>query len=104
MGRALVEVVEAAGLPSDRNPALVYLSHLAPSGRRTMAGALETVAHLASGGRLGAVDLPWHELRYQNTQAIRAVLAERYAPATVNKVLASLRGVLKEAWARSYKC
>lgn len=86
----------AVVLPKDRNPAAVYLAHLAPAGRRTMRTALETVAELL--GHPDAEHLPWHLLRYQHTQAVRTALAERYAPATVNKTLAAVRGVLKEAW------
>ena len=56
------------------------------------------MARLLTTGRLEATELPWHRLGYQHTQALRAALADRYSPATVNRHLAALRGVLKEAW------
>lgn len=84
--------------PADRHPALVYLARLAEGSRRTMRGALDRIAGLLTGGVADHLSLPWHELRYQHTAAVRAQLAERYAPATANKMLAALRGTLQEAW------
>lgn len=80
------------------SPAAVYLARLAPGSRRAQAGALAWLAREASGGTCGPEDLPWHELRYEHTQALRARLAERYAPATANRHLAALRGVLHQVW------
>jgi integrase/recombinase XerD len=91
----LAPVVPAA---PDRLPAAVYLARLAPGSRRTLRGALDTIAALLTGKLADAMTCPWHLLRYPHTQAVRAALAARYAPATTNKHLAALRGVLKEAW------
>jgi integrase/recombinase XerD len=86
-------------LPRDRNPALVYLASLGSAGsRRTMATALGTAARILSGGELEHEAFPWPILRYPHTQALRARLMETHAPAGVNKILAAVRGVLKEAW------
>lgn len=86
-------------LPLDRHPAAVYLAGLgSDNSRRAMRTALREIAALASGGRLDELAFPWWRLRYQHTQAIRAALAARHAPATANLGLAALRGVLKEAW------
>lgn len=82
----------------DRHPARVYLARLAPGSRRTMAGALTTAAQLLAGPEATIDTLPWPLIRYQHTAALRAALWERYAPATANKLLAAVRGVLKEAW------
>jgi site-specific recombinase XerD len=82
-------------LARDRHPAFVYLARLAPGSRRTMAQALSVVAALF--GHTPET-LDWAALRYQHTQAIRAKLAESRAPAGVNKILAAIRGVLREAW------
>ena len=88
------------------SPYHVYLARLAPGSRPAMADALATIARMATGGRLGPEALPWHQLRYAHTQAIRQRLVETVSertskplsPARVNKALAALRGVLREAW------
>ena len=87
------------------NPAISYLASLAATGRRTMQSTLQEVAQMF-GGELGTI--PWAALRYEHVQALRTKLAERIimtatgskpmAAATVNKYLAALRGVAKEAW------
>lgn len=84
--------------PTDQNPAAVYLARLAPGSRRTMQSGLLTIAALLTAGQHDAFSLPWAQLRCQHTQAVRAALAECYAPAMANKLLAALRGVLREAW------
>lgn len=83
---------------ADQHPARVYLARLSKGSRRTMADALDTVAGILSSGRADALSMPWPALRYQHTAAVRAELAERYAPATANKILAALRGVLAECF------
>lgn len=79
-----------------RHPVAVYLASLAPSSRRPMLQALHTAADILTTGHADAYSLQWQELRYQHTQALRAALAERYAPATANRVLSAVRRVLLE--------
>ena len=82
----------------DQLPARVYLARLGAGSRRTMRTALNSIAALLTGGRCSADTLDWSRLGYQHTAALRAALAARYQPATANKHLAALRGVLREAW------
>lgn len=96
-----------ASFDNGTHPALVYLARLgSDASRRTQRQALERVARLLTEGSLGALDIPWHELRYQHTQAVRAALGREVSartgkplsPSYINTVLAALRGVLREAW------
>lgn len=84
--------------PADRHPAAVYLARLAPGSRRTMRAALDLVAGMLTSGAADAQTLDWSRLRYPHAQAVRSGLAEQYKPATANKALCALRGVLREAW------
>jgi site-specific recombinase XerD len=92
-GPALAKIAAPA---VDQDPVLVYLASLGSAkSRRTMRAALETIAAELGAGSPHAI--PWRSLRYPHVAALRARLAERRAPATVNKVLSALRGVAREA-------
>lgn len=77
-------------------PVAVYLASLAPSGRRSMESALHAIARILE--HPDAFSTPWGKLRRQHTQALRVELIERYSGRAVNRCLAALRGVLREAW------
>lgn len=86
-------------VPPDRyNPAVVYLARLSIGSRPTMTDALDTIAGILTGGRFGATETKWSRVRYAEAQAVRTRLAHTYAPATANKILSALRGVMREAW------
>jgi site-specific recombinase XerD len=88
----VLAVSNTALIPADQDPATVYLAGLSSdNSRRAMAGALARISELTH-------SMPWHLLRYQHTQAIRAQLAERVAPAYANLMISALRGVLRECW------
>ena len=89
-------------LPPDRHPAHVYIARLGSGSRRTMTEALNTIAAIVTSSRADLETMPWAALRYQHTAAVRAVLMEKYKPSTANKMLAALRGVLKESWRLGY--
>jgi site-specific recombinase XerD len=59
--------------------------------------ALNTIAGLLS-GHADAIAFSWGNLRYPQIAAVRSKLATVYSPATANKMLCALRGVLREAW------
>ncbi len=100
MSKAL-SIIDTAALANARrtdHPVAVYLASLSAGSRRTMLGALNTIAAMAGGERVDAQSFPWHQLRHEHTTAIRSALAERYSPSTANKMLAAMRGVLKACW------
>src|SRR5262245_33749382 len=58
--------------PPAQQPVIVYLSSLSVSSRRPQAGALAVIATILTGGRCSALQLPWHQLRFVHTNAVRA--------------------------------
>lgn len=83
------------------NPATVYLARLAPGSRRTMRGALATVAAICVPDADPVPDpetFPWHAFRAEHAKAVRAALAERFKYTTANKTLSALRGVRRGSW------
>lgn len=82
----------------DQNAAAMYLVGLSESGRYTMKHTLDLVAGMMT-GEANALAFAWQELRFQHVTAIRSQLeGKRYKPATINKILAAVRGVLRSAW------
>ena len=80
------------------HPVDVYLNRLGSGSRRGQSQALDTMARLFSNGCRDSKSLDWASLSYSQTIALRRVLAERYAPNTTKRMLAALRGILKECW------
>ena len=64
-----------------------------------MEGALDVVASILTHGQATARTCPWAGLRYEWTAKLPHQLSDRgYSRATIQKQLAALRGVLREAW------
>jgi integrase len=84
-------------LESD-NPAVVYLESLSPGSYWAVRHSLETIAEILAGEDADPWTFPWERLTYAHTARVRREIVARYAPATVNRMLSALRGVLKNAW------
>lgn len=78
------------------SPAAAYLASLAAGSQPTQAAALKAIAAIL--GRRDIHACPWDQLSYAHVAALRQRLAEHYAPATANRMLAALRGVLLACW------
>lgn len=89
-------VAAAPALPADRQPVAVYLAGLAAGSRRALRDALDRVARELGG--VDATTVDWTAIEYQHVAAVRSRLVDVLAPATVNRHLAAVRGVVREAW------
>jgi len=96
-------------LPNDRllpvlsshaaeQPTLAYLAGLGKSSRRSMGAALGVIAAILTNGECSPAAIPWHQLKWQHVNAVRAKLTEHYSPATGRKYMSALRGVMTAAW------
>ncbi len=94
-----IVLYEPINVPADQHPVAVYIASLSKGSHRTMQAALENIAQLF-GVKTELLD--WTAIRYQHVQYIRSKLAETYAPATANRHMAALRGVLREVWQLGY--
>lgn len=103
------ELVLVESLPADQNPAAVYIARLtSETSRYTMRNALNTVTDILNPDLSDLVPeseqdqryrlIDWAKLRFQHTAALKARLMDQYKPATANKLLAALRGVLEAAF------
>ena len=86
--------------PPDTNPAAVYLAAKASSaGRRGLVRSLARAAEILTGGTAtSGLVVDWREVGYQHVQALRASQIGKAAPATINHMLAAIRGTMREAF------
>lgn len=92
------EVLRTVSLPADQNPLLVYLARLSSGSHRSVLQALRAMAERLMPGTKPE-NVPWHLLRYPHVALLRSWLQQQsLAPATMQRYLAALRGVLREAF------
>ncbi len=66
---APTDLVPVDAIRADEHPVAVYLAGLSAGSRRSMLGALDTVAQLGLGSENAtAWDVPWHRLRFQHSR------------------------------------
>lgn len=75
-----------------------WLSSLSAGSQRTAKGSSKKLAARLFSGNYEAAQLPWHKLRYKDISDLKAQLQRQYQPATINKFLAFIRGILKQCW------
>ncbi len=78
------------------NPAALYMANLS-EGSQGMRQSLDTIARILD-EQHDAETFPWETVTYRESMTVRMALVERYKPSTVNKMLSTLRGVLKQTW------
>jgi site-specific recombinase XerD len=95
--RGFAELDAPRGINLAEHPVAVYFSKLGEDSRPAMKSSLKKIAKLIN-QKTTLWTLPWHLIRFQHTQAIRAAIVSSYGERSVNRMLSALRGVLKAAW------
>jgi integrase len=80
-----------------QSPAEAYLDGLAEGSRRTMAESLDVVAGIIRKGA-NRTTLDWGSVTAADTVRVRAALSRKYRPATSRKMIAAMKGALRQAW------
>ena len=81
------------------HPAAAYLAGLGNGSRRPQRQALNAITNIMTSGAISdCLLMDWAAVQYTHAAIVRNRLAEVYAPATANRMLAALRGVLRAAW------
>ncbi|MCH9650794.1 MAG: tyrosine-type recombinase/integrase [Deltaproteobacteria bacterium] len=83
-------------ITASANPVELYLASLS-KGSQGMRQALEIIARILDPDQ-EAANFRWDKVTYAGSMTVRSMLADRYRPATVNKMLSALRGALKQTW------
>jgi hypothetical protein len=85
--------------PADPHPVSRYVSSLTTAvSRSTARTSLDMAARILSDGACEAMTLPWVQIRREHVLRFRRIVAERYARVTANRMLSTVRGVLRECW------
>jgi len=84
-----------AGRTIEGSPAAAYLASVGAGSRRTVQQSMARLASMIAGGDGDPVTLRWEKLERTDTVKLRTELKEQFAPATANKMLSVLRGVLR---------
>lgn len=79
-----------------------YLGDKAATSQRVLLSSLNAIARSVNPDS-NAAQFDWGQLRYRHTAIVRMLLSQRVtanelSPATVNRHLSALRGILKTAW------
>lgn len=80
------------------NPYVSYMAGLAAGSRPAMLYSLRAVLRRFFSWHADDERFPWCRLRYAHLVALRSWLRDEFAPATGNRVLSAIRGILREAF------